>query len=282
MTDMRLGHARYGKAGVRLLSVRREGATHHVRELTVQVSCEGDFAESYHSSDNHRVLPTDTMKNTVYALARRQPVEGLEAFAESLGREFLGECPWLTLVLIEVVGHPWQRVRGESGPHPHAFVGGGGETATVTARLTREGASFTSGLDGLELMKTTASGFEGYPRTRYTTLSPTQDRILRTVVRGEWTWKSRPLDFDPANAAVRDALIEAFVGEYSPSVQYTLKRMAEAALERVRELASIRLTLPNRHCLLVDLEPFGLDNPNQVFVVTGEPYGLIEATFTRS
>jgi len=281
MTNIRLEHARYGKARVRLVNVRREGQVHHVRELTVRVLCEGDFGESYGSSDNRRVLPTDTMKNTVYVLARRQPVDTLEEFGERLGREFLGECPWLTLVHADLAGHPWMRLGGETGGHPHAFVSGGNETSTAHVRVTREGVSFTSGLDGLELMKTTGSGFEGYPRTRYTTLQPTQDRIFRTIVKSEWTWRPRPHDFNAANAAVREALLDAFVAEYSPSVQFTLKRMAEMALDRVREVATLRLSMPNRHCLLANLEPFGLDNPNEVFIATDEPHGLIEATFGR-
>lgn len=280
--NLRIEHARYGKARIRLVNVRRDGMEHHVREVTVRVLCEGDFAESYTSDDNRRVLPTDTMKNTVYALARRQPVDTLEEFGERLGREFLGECHWLSLAQLDLIGHPWTRLTIDRGAHPHAFSGGGSEVTTAAVRVTREGVTIHSGLDGLELMKTAASGFEGYPRTRFTTLPPTQDRILRTIVKSEWSWRTRPHDYAGANAAVREAFLDAFASEYSPSVQYTLKRMAEFALERVRDLAGIHLSLPNRHCLLVPLEPLGMDNPNEVFVATDEPHGVIEATFTRS
>jgi urate oxidase len=43
----------------------------------------------------------------------------------------------------------------------------------------------------------------------------------------------------------------------------------------------VRLSLPNKHHLLVDLTPFGLDNPNEVFVAADRPYGLIEGTVLR-
>jgi urate oxidase len=57
--------------------------------------------------------------------------------------------------------------------------------------------------------------------------------------------------------------------------------MGEAALARSAGLAQIRLTMPNKHHLLVDLLPFGLTNENEIFVAIDEPYGLIEATITR-
>jgi urate oxidase len=183
---------------------------------------------------------------------------------------------------VDLVGHGWSRIAHRDGGHPHAFVSAGGEVTTAGVTSTRDGAEIRSGLDRLELMKTTASGFTGFPRTRYTTLPETRDRILRTIVSSRWSWRSRPRDFDAANASVRAAFLEAFADEYSPSVQFTLQRMAERALERVEELATIDLSLPNRHCLLVDLTPFGLDNPQQVFVATDEPHGLIEATFRRT
>ncbi|HUK63955.1 MAG TPA: urate oxidase [Dongiaceae bacterium] len=278
---VRLEEARYGKSRVRVLHVGRQGATHEVAETTVAVVCEGDFGESYTGDDNRRVLATDTMKNTIYALARREPPRPLETFGERLGREFLGECPWLARVGVELVGHRWTRLAQRTGGHPHAFVSPGGETRTASVTVARDGMVIRSGLDGLEVMKTTESGFAGFPRTRYTTLPETGDRILRTIVSANWTWRARPGDFDAAHAAVRAAFLEAFGAGYSPSVQHTLGRMAALALERVDELATVHLSLPNRHCLLVDLAPFGLDNPNQVFVATDEPHGLIEATFGR-
>ena len=276
-----LAENNYGKSGIRLVKVLRREGRHDLRDLTVAVRLEGSFEDAHVKGDNSAVLPTDTMKNTVYALARRETPGAPETFGERLGREFLGECPWLGRVEIEIVAHPWARLPLGTGGHPHAFRSPGGETRTARVTVTRGDVAIRSGLAGLEVMKTTESGFVGYPRTRYTTLPETRDRILRTIVGSEWSWRARPADYDVAHAAVRDAFLEAFAAEYSPSVQYTLGRMAARALERVDELATVHLSLPNRHCLLVDLTPFGLDNPNQVFVATDEPHGLIEATFGR-
>jgi urate oxidase len=58
--------------------------------------------------------------------------------------------------------------------------------------------------------------------------------------------------------------------------------MADAALAACADIIDISLSMPNRHHLLVDLKPFGLDNPNEVFVATDQPYGLIEATVRRT
>jgi urate oxidase len=57
--------------------------------------------------------------------------------------------------------------------------------------------------------------------------------------------------------------------------------MGAAALDAAPEVSEIRLSLPNRHHLLFDLARFGLENRNEVFVPTTEPYGLIEATVVR-
>jgi urate oxidase len=57
--------------------------------------------------------------------------------------------------------------------------------------------------------------------------------------------------------------------------------MAKAALEQVSEISEIHLSMPNKHCNLVDLSPFGQDNPNEIFVPTDEPHGSIEARVRR-
>ena len=75
--------------------------------------------------------------------------------------------------------------------------------------------------------------------------------------------------------------METFAAHVSRSVQHTLYAMGEAALSASGDVTSITLSLPNRHHLLADLTPFGLDNPNEIFVATEQPFGLIEATMTR-
>jgi urate oxidase len=282
---VRIEHHRYGKARVRLVRVRRRGEIHDVRELNVRVLCEGAFDDTYRTGDNANVLPTDTMKNTVYGLAKEHEVERVERFGEVLAKHFLAAHPPVERVTVDLEEYPWVRigVPGPRGPepHPHAFERAAGVgTASVVA--DRRGVSFTSGIRGLTVMKTTGSGFEGYPRDRFTTLPETRDRIFATDVTATWQWSRPPADFAVANSQARAAMLGAFAGEYSPSVQFTLRAMAEAALDQLPEIERVHLSLPNKHCLLVDLKPFGLENPNEVFVATDEPYGLIEGTFGRA
>jgi urate oxidase len=135
-----------------------------------------------------------------------------------------------------------------------------------------------SGVSGLVLLNTTGSEFRGYPKDAYTTLPEATDRILATEVNARWRYATVDgRDY----AAARAALIDAFTGRYSRSLQQTLYAMGTAVLDKCPDVAEVRLSLPNKHHLLVDLAPFGLDNPNEVFVATDRPYGLIEGTATR-
>ena len=65
-------------------------------------------------------------------------------------------------------------------------------------------------------------------------------------------------------------------------MQFTLRRMGRAVLKAVEAIERVHLSLPNRHHLLYDLSRFGLENPNEVFHATTEPYGLIEGTVERA
>jgi len=275
----------YGKARVRLLKVRRRGEIHDVRELTVQVLAEGDFAETYVTGDNRRVLPTDTIKNSVYALARKEPVDRIETFGLALAGHFIeGHAP-ISRVTVDIEEREWVRIPVRKGeqrmPHPHAFTATGAMRWTAQVARDRKGATVESGLIDLRAMKTTGSGFEGFPRDAWTTLPETKDRILATDIRARWRWSEHPKDFAAANHQIRDAMLEAFATEYSPSVQNTLYLMGQAALAACPQVAEISLSMPNLHCNKVDLSPFKLDNPDEIYVPTDEPHGLIEATLAR-
>ncbi|HUJ73968.1 MAG TPA: hypothetical protein VL359_03880 [bacterium] len=52
-------------------------------------------------------------------------------------------------------------------------------------------------------------------------------------------------------------------------------------MARLPEVSEVSIRMPNRHRLPVNLQPFGLDNPNEIFVATSEPYGLIHGTIAR-
>ena len=270
----RLAWNGYGKAAVRLVKVERSTPRHELHDLTIEVQLQGSFEAAHTKGDNSNVLPTDTMKNTVYAMARQGPVAPPEAFAERLARRFLDACPAAGRAVIGVSLHGWQRAGA-------AFVRGTTERRLVKVTLDKEGARFEGGLDGLGLLKTADSAFSEFLRDEYTTLRETDDRILATDVEARWTYARPPADFDAAWTGTRTALVEAFAQHRSASVQHTLYAMGEAALGRCAEIGEIRLVLPNRHHLLVDLAPFGLDNPNEIFVATAEPYGRIEAVIAR-
>jgi urate oxidase len=260
---------------VRVVKVTRTPGRHALRDLTVDVGLEGDFAAAHTSGDNSALLATDTMRNVVYALARTHPIDSLESFGAALVEHFLGAGPTVARVRIDVAEHPWERL----GDHEHAFQRGHGGTRTATVSGDGSTTTYESGIDDLLVLKTTASGWEGFVRDEYTTLPETDDRILATIVTARWTYADAPED--AAWQAVRDTLLEAFADHYSPSVQFTLNVMGEAVLERHPQVQRIHLTLPNRHHLLFDLQRFGLDNPNVVFHSTTEPYGLIEGTIER-
>jgi urate oxidase len=274
---------RYGKSGVRLVKVRRPetaGAPHEIVDLTIDIRLEGAFEPVYVDGDNTGCLPTDTMRNTVYAFARRDPIDDVETFGLRLAEHFAGK-PLVSRVRVTATEHRWEHLSTGGRPHPHAFVQPGGEqwTATVTRDASR--SEVTSGLTNLVVLKTCDSAFAGFPRDELTTLADSGDRLLATSVTASWSYRRGTTDFS-ARDRIRTALAETFAGHVSQSVQHTLYAMGEAALAACGDLVEITITLPNRHHLLVDLKPFGLDNPNEVFVATDRPLGVIEGTVRRS
>jgi urate oxidase len=277
----RLAWNGYGKAAVRLVKVDRQAKGHDLHDLTVEVQLQGDFGPA-HQGDNAQVLPTDTMKNTVYALARQGPVDPAESFGERLGRRFLSACPAATRAVVTLEVHRWMRAHAAGTPHPHAFVRGRSERRLAWVTVERDRTVVEAGLDRLGLLKSTGSAFEGFLRDEYTTLKETDDRIMATDVEARWTYARSPADYGAAWTAIEAALIETFARHESASVQQTLYAMGEAALAACSEVSEIRLLLPNRHHLLVDLGPLGLTNPNEIFVATSEPYGRIEAVIARA
>ncbi|MQA94789.1 MAG: urate oxidase [Streptosporangiales bacterium] len=272
----RLGPNTYGKAEIRLLHVDRDGPRHEVRDLTVGVTLAGAFDDTYLTGDNSAVLPTDSQKNTVYAFARRHGIGAVEDFARRLARRFVTAQPeTVAHARVTVVEHPWARTGG----HSFAAPAGEGRTAEVTATLQADWT--VAGLTGLLLLKTTGSEFRGFLRDAYTTLPETDDRILATEVEARWRYGAAPGDWDAAHGAAREALIGTFGSTHSRSLQQSLYAMGGAVLDAVDEVAEVRLRLPNRHHLLVDLGPFGLDNENVVFHPDDRPYGLITGTVSR-
>lgn len=272
---MPLGPNSYGKSGIRLVRISRRPDRDDLKDLTVAVRFEGEFEAAHVAGDNSAVLPTDTMKNTVYAMARERPDEDIEDLGLALSEHFLRENSQVSSVEISLEERRWDRIAAT------AFEGSSNERRTARVSRSRETASVESGLKDLLILKSAHSAFSGFRRDRYTTLKETEDRILATSLTAVWTHASSNGPFAGAWEAVRRTLLEAFAAHDSASVQHTLYAMGEAALAAHSELVQVHLTMPNRHHLLVDLSPFGLTNENEVFVATEAPYGLIEATILR-
>ena len=270
---------RYGKSRIRLVKVRRAGGVHDIVDLTVDVQLEGAFEPVYVDGDNTPCLATDTMKNTVYAMARTDPIEHAELFAQRLAEHFAGK-PSVARARISVQEQRWDRLAADGQPHPHAFVQAGDEHWTTVVTREAGAVRVVSGLAHLVVLKTAESAFSGFPRDAFTTLPDTDDRLLATSITASWTYRKGTTDFGVRDR-IRAALLETFAAHRSRSVQHTLYAMGEAALAAAADATEITLTLPNRHHLPVDLAPFGLDNPNEIFVATDQPYGVIEATIKR-
>jgi urate oxidase len=278
----RLGNNRYGKARVRVMKVVRHDSYHAMKEWNVRVLLHGDFESCFTQGDNSKILPTDTMKNTVYSLARDSKAETLEEFALELTSYLLNNNPQIDQATAEIEEKSWQQMLVDGAPHPTTYQMGGPEVQTTSVQRKRsEEPTILSGIDGLVILKTTHSEFTGYIKDRLTTLPESTDRIFATRATASWSYRTTPLSYEAARNAVLTALLKTFAEHHSLSVQHTLYDMGEAALEAVPEIGRIELTMPNLHCLLVDLSRFGQTNPNQVFVPTEEPSGYIEAVIER-
>jgi urate oxidase len=280
-----LGENRYGKSRIRLVTVRRGPERHHLRDMTVAVALEGDFDAVHTAGDNTGVVATDTMKNTVYAFARDRLTGSPEAFGLELARHF-ATYPVVERATVDIAEHRWSRVSADGREAADAFARTGDLTRIATISVDRSGAATVdAGLDDMTVMKTTKSAFKGFDRDRFTTLPETEDRLMATKVRATWGYRSEAvagaIDFDAAWEGARAALLRAFADHFSPSVQASVWIMGTAMLDAEGAIDWVRMVLPNLHHWTVDLAPFGLDNPAEVFVSTTEPHGLIDATVRR-
>ena len=270
-----LGANRYGKAETRLVRVVKDGGTHSLADLNVSVALSGDLEATHLTGDNTGVLPTDTMKNTVYAFAKEHGVGEPEAFGLVLARHFVATQPQVHEAKVSIEAFSWKRLG------PHSFQRSSDYTRTAVITATASTTQVVSGLSGLVLLNSTASEFHGFPRDEYTTLPETTDRVLATAVDAKWRHSSAETDWAASYAGAVEALTKAFVNTYSYSLQQTLMSMGSTLLQTRPEIAEVRLTLPNKHHYLVDLSPFGLENDNEVFIAGDRPYGLIEGTVIR-
>jgi urate oxidase len=281
-----LGPNRYGKDGIRLVLVSRpegdEGA-HTLRDLTVDVRLEGAFETVHTEGDNSSVLPTDTMRSTVYALAQHHLTGSIEAFGLALTERFLAASPAASVAEVTLREHSWGRAQIGGSAHPHTFVAGSAECATaVVTRTSTSGPQVRSGIGGLTLLRTRGSAFSGFLRDEFTVLVETEDRIMATDASADWTFReNHQPSYDEVRAAARAALVEVFGTHVSASVQHTLYAMGEAVVDACPDVDAVRLRMPNKHHIPVDLSAVGLSNDRAVFVATDRPFGVIEGEVRR-
>ncbi|MEO8468484.1 MAG: factor-independent urate hydroxylase [Chloroflexota bacterium] len=280
-----LGANRYGKSRIRLVTVDRSMDRQEMRDLTVDVSLEGDFTAAHVDGDNANIVATDTMKNTVYAFAREHLTGPGEVLGLALARHFAA-YPQIDKAVITLRQHGWSRIPVASGDSPDAFTRSGDFTRVAIVAASAGGATVEAGIEDLTVMKTTRSAFTGFERDAWTTLPEADDRIMSTRITAVWgygeTAAEPGFDFDAAFEGARSTLLSVLAEHFSPSVQTSVWIMATAMLEADPAMDWVRMVLPNLHHWTVNLEPFGLDNRDMVYVSTTEPHGLIDATVRRS
>ncbi len=277
-----LGQNNYGKSEVRLFKVKRDTEVHEAWDLDVRVSLEGDFDAAHYEGDNSQLLATDTMRNTVYALAKDHLTGNIEEFGLALVDHFLEAGPTVTGCWIWITQFPWRRIEVDGKPHEHSFVRERGERKAKVWGDKSGDRKVEAGIDDVYVLKTTNSGWEKFYRERFTTLPDTDDRVLATIVTAKWEYNAPDADFDRVWGGVMRSTLETFTDHYSPSVQNTLYRMGKAVLEAYPEIERIWYSFPNVHHIVYDLGRFGIENDGEILHATQDPYGQIEGWVERS
>lgn len=279
--DIILGPNQYGKAECRLVRIVRDTPVHQIIDLNVTSQLRGDFTACHTVGDNSGVVATDTQKNTVYGFAKELGIESPEKFLISLGKHFLGDFDWVTGGRWEAEEYGWDRIVVDGAEHDHSFVRTGRLVRTTVVQMDGDATWVVSGFKDCTVLKSTGSEFHGFPRDRFTTLGETNDRILATSITAWWRYTSTDLDFNTLHADITSLILATFASVHSLALQQTLFAIGKAVLKSFPEVAELKMSCPNKHHFVVDLSPFGLDNPNEVFYAADRPYGLIQATVQR-
>jgi len=280
-----LGANQYGKAESRVVRIYRDTPRHQIRDLNVSSALRGRFENAHTTGDQSDVLPTDSQKNTAFAFAKEKGVGAIEEFALTLGDHFLEASAAADGARVEIEEYQWERIPVDGAGHDHSFVRSGSGIRTTVVNVEGRGderkAYVVSGIRDLTVLKSTGSEFHGFLKDKYTTLPETDDRILATSLVARWRYDHTEVDWDKSYDEIKSLLLEQFAKIHSLALQQTLYGMGEAVLQRHPEVAEIKFSAPNKHHFLVDLSPFGVENPGEVFIAADRPYGLIEATVVR-
>ena len=275
----------YGKAETRVVRIYRDTERHEIRDLNVSTALRGDFAAAHLTGDQASVLPTDSQKNTCFAYAKERGAGPIEDYALALSRHFVDDIASVRRARVDVDEYRWERVAVAGAEHAHTFVRAGHEVRSAAVTTSTEGpveeSWVISGIKDLVVLKSTGSQFTGFLTDRYTTLAEATDRILATSLTARWRYAGTDVAWDEAFGQVRQILLERFAVVHSRALQQTLWEMGSAVLAARDDIAEIRLSAPNKHHFLVDLSPFGLENPGEVFHAADRPYGLIQCAAVR-
>lgn len=281
-----LGDIQYGKAENRVVRIYRDTARHEIRDLNVSTALRGPFAPAYLEGDQSNVLPTDTQKNTAFAFAKSKGVEAIEDFGLELARHFVSTVGPVEGARIEIEEYAWERAVVDGVEHDHTWLRKGQEIRTAAITVDATGEHVIGGFKDLVLLKSTGSEFAGFLSDEYTTLQETHDRVMATSLVAQWRFTLSPseladVDWDETYAGIKRIMVREFATLHSLALQQTLWHMGRAVLEAYPFIAEVKLKAPNKHHFVVDLSPFELENPGEVFIAADRPYGLIEATVLR-
>lgn len=289
----------YGKGNVKFLKVKKDPKNPQVQdvlEANCQVLLKGNFDVSYTEADNSPVVPTDTVKNTILVEARKTEVWPIERFAAHLAKHLTQKYAHVSGVEISIVQTRWTKFQVDGRLHDHSFRHEGPETRRTLLHYDKHSGALeiTSSIKDLTVLKSTGSMFYGYHLCDYTTLQPTEDRILSTDVAASWKYSAKGLKsldnvfaladkgvFDQTYDIARQVTLDLFAKENSPSVQATMYNMATSILAKAALVLEVTYELPNKHYILFDLKWKGLDNDNVLFYPLSDPNGLIKCTVGR-
>jgi urate oxidase len=289
--------------------IRNANGYEDVVQLSIQLLLEGDIMkEGFMNGDNSTVVATDTCKNTCYCLAKEHNFESIEEFGMIIARHFLTTYPkFVNKISVRILADRWERVNapdsyGRVVPHKHVFTREGPRKPFAYVQGFKKPHSdielkVQAGFSGLEIMKTTQSGFTGFHRDRYTSLPEVEDRLVGTSVTAEWEYSNHAIsnpgyDFKSVHKVVKEVMTNTFAGPadkgtYSNSVQQTMYEMGVATLKAVPAINYVTMEMPNIHNIPFDLTRYGYpaDPPGispTIFFPIDEPHGIIRATIDRS
>jgi urate oxidase len=280
----------YGKGRVRLMHVTRNGLHHEIHEVKVNAYIVLNSTVDYTQGDNKDVIPTDTVKNTIYLLAKKHGIKTIEEFALRLSNHFLTFYSHVLKTNIEIEEKTWLRIDMDGKPHNHAFISGAqtGTRFCIVKQNKHDRAKLVGGLKDMIVLKTTQSGFVGFHRCDNTTLPDVTDRIFSTNAYCIYEYAHHEgVDFDHVAKTVKDAIIGQFAGPattglFSPSVQKTMYDACKEMIAKEASLLTAEIQMPNLHYWKYDLSKMGVAQNNDVFFPTDDPSGVIAIKVGRS